>query len=259
MHDALLRIGRVWSTLLLTLISVVSSVGITAAMMFAFGFSFRDLVVPLAISITAPGLIAPVMFWYVIGLIFKVQRLEREQRRLATYDHLSGVMSRRVFLASLDALLSLATRQQSPLSLAYIDVDDFRGINEAHGHLGGDEVIRHFGECVRACLRESDLSGRVGGEEFMVALPDTEQESAEHAMRKLQRYIAEHPARYGQATIAYTISVGLTVHSPAADRGVEPIIARADRALYIAKHTGKNRIVSHEAQPLADASASASI
>ncbi len=177
-------------------------------------------------------------------------RLEREhqetQRRLeelARTDPLTGLANRRVLLEFLDHQVAVALRHRLPLSVFLADLDHFKGVNDRFGHLTGDQVLAATAEALRDSLRQTDLAGRYGGEEFAAVLPHT---TGEGAWVVAQRFRAAVAARdFGSGTgegFRVTVSVGVAALLP---EGQSPLslLDRADRALYEAKATGRNRVV----------------
>jgi diguanylate cyclase (GGDEF)-like protein len=165
-----------------------------------------------------------------------------EQRRHADRDGLTGVSSRRRVLQALDTSLSERAAGGTELALAMIDMDDFKPINDQHGHLAGDRVLRTVCERVQRMLRRTDVFGRYGGDEFLVVLPETSGREANEIARRLCEALAAHPIEYGDLSLRITASVGVAT----AELGPctrEDLIKRADRALFRAKSEGGNRAV----------------
>ncbi len=241
MREVIIRIGRIGSVVAITLLSIALSVSITVSSLLAVGEPVT--VTLIGIAILAPALIAPSMTWYVMGLLFRIHRLELEQRQLATYDPLTGVMARRSFFESCETLIHQCRRHDKALALAIIDLDDFKQINDSLGHGAGDAVLKAFAQRVSAILRQSDLIGRVGGEEFAVAMYETRIEESQIALEKIRRAVEEGQVLYAGAVIRYTISIGVADYNPGCCEEIDALMRRADNALYAAKRAGKNRIV----------------
>lgn len=190
-----------------------------------------------------------------LGLIMMtVRRLadEREQaladarkatehfRQLATYDSLTGAYSRQLFMDRAEEELSQSRRNGQPLSLLLIDLDQFKRINDTYGHASGDEALRHTAKCVRSALRDYDIFGRLGGEEFAVVLNGIDQAQALQVCNRLRETLAAGTICHDKHSFGITMSGGLAVAQ--ADDTIESLLGTADAALYRAKDTGRNRI-----------------
>lgn len=154
-------------------------------------------------------------------------------------DSLTGLYSRGHIFRRLDELLVSAREMRFSLTVAAIDLDHFKLVNDKHGHAVGDQVLRHFGQTIRQSVRPIDLVGRIGGEEFLVLLPNAEALGAAQALARLRGiFNAESPvAALPRLRLAF--SSGLTTAGPADT--ADQIYNRADHALYQAKATGRNR------------------
>ncbi|MCX4187255.1 GGDEF domain-containing protein [Methylophaga sp. OBS4] len=249
MRQRMAKIGHVRIVIIITLIAALSSVLMTSflwTLVFQLELDFP----PLFVSFIVPSVVCPIVMWYVIGVTLNLHHLENEMRRLASYDMLTDIMTRRAFLSACEKLHALMRRNQKSLSLAYIDIDNFKKINDGYGHAAGDEVLKSFARILRENVRKSDLVGRIGGEEFALALPDTDLAGASHILDKV-RLLAKHTAvAYSGHTIEYTISIGLSISDETEQKLLDQLIRQADHALYAAKHAGKDCIVEfdHELQ-----------
>ena len=170
--------------------------------------------------------------------------LERNQE-LATHDELTGAFNRRHLMDALADERERARRSDAACSVAIFDLDWFKGINDRHGHAGGDAVLKTFCDLARAQLRASDLFARYGGEEFVLLMPATPTpEAARAVVERIRHAVAAQDWRavLGEPASAVTVSAGIaTWHR---DESPEALLARADAALYDAKHLGRNRSVS---------------
>ncbi len=168
----------------------------------------------------------------------------RQEKALLTVaantDPLTRLANRRLLLSELERRCREAELQARPLSLAMIDLDDFKAINDHHGHLCGDHVLTHVGQLLQRGLRSHDLVGRYGGEEFMVILDTTELEQARRVMERIRERLAAQPLRCNGHEIPVRMSVGVALRQPG--ECCTQLLARADQALYRAKHSGKNRV-----------------
>jgi diguanylate cyclase (GGDEF)-like protein len=178
--------------------------------------------------------------------------LEITLRRLATTDGLTGALNRVELLASAQRALEEGQGAGLKLVVLMLDVDHFKAINDQFGHAGGDRALEHLVAALRSGIRQIDLLGRLGGEEFAIVLPDTPASSAEMVAERLRARVAEMSVRFGDQCIRMTISLGLALQLDT-DRSVEQVIARADDALYRAKRNGRNQVVADHRPPAAPA------
>ena len=162
---------------------------------------------------------------------------EEALTRLATTDRLTGLNNRLRFEELLDVELERCRRGGAPFSLALFDIDDFKPINDEHGHETGDEVLRAIGRLLADNTRASDTVGRWGGEEFTLLLPDTPHAVARQAAQKLVELTATHAFALPRGI---TLSCGVT--EVADNDSIKALLPRADRALYRAKENGKNQV-----------------
>ncbi|ARJ66321.1 response regulator [Magnetospirillum sp. ME-1] len=181
-----------------------------------------------------------------LGAFCDTSRHMAELEELASRDSLTGVANRRHFehLAGLE--LDHARRMGRSFALLALDIDHFKRINDTWGHAAGDEALKSFANACRMGLREYDILGRVGGEEFAVALPNTGPDGARVIAERLRAAVAElvvHPAK-GQF-FDLTVSIGVAQLRDT-DTGIATMLERADQALYRAKNGGRNRVVAEE-------------
>lgn len=170
------------------------------------------------------------------------RELETRLRELASTDVLSGLLNRRAFLSQCAHASALCQRHERPYAMLMIDIDYFKRINDTYGHHIGDEVIRAVGELLRQHAREFDITGRLGGEEFAVMLPETSLEDALRVARRLHAAVTELRLELVEAdALRFTSSIGVADASTD-ERSVETLLQRADSALYQAKRNGRNRI-----------------
>ncbi len=165
--------------------------------------------------------------------------LQTEAR--ATHDRLTGIPNRETLLATLAAEVERASRHHKPLSVAFIDIDRFKPINDTFGHNSGDAVLRQVATLIADSVRASDTFGRYGGEEFMLILPETPAEDAVGLAEELRALVMQHPMRIaaGQELKA-TISIGVA-GGQGSDLQLDMLVDRADAAMYAAKSLGRNR------------------
>ena len=158
----------------------------------------------------------------------------------AIHDLLTGLLNRQGILERLNAELARAGRDQKPVSIVMADLDHFKKINDAHGHLAGDAVLREAASRMRSAVRVYDDIGRYGGEEFLVVLPGCAEEGALQQAERLRACISESPIVTPEALLAVTLSLGVACGVPGQDQ--RSLLLAADEALYRAKRNGRDRI-----------------
>ena len=169
-----------------------------------------------------------------------IRRHQDNIQALATLDSLTGLPNRRAFDLLAVQALQEAEREPMPLVALLIDLDHFKALNDTHGHLAGDEVLRQFARILESCLRHTDIICRWGGEEFIVLLKNTEGAAAQVVAEKIRLRTEQLAFSYADKVLNLTISIGLSAHQP--DDTLHTLIARADHALYRAKQGGRNRV-----------------
>ena len=158
---------------------------------------------------------------------------------LTRTDALTGLANRRELDEQLHSLRSSAARHGRRLSVVMLDVDRFKSVNDTHGHAAGDAVLVEIAHRLKARTRVEDILGRWGGEEFLVLLPDTDEQGAERFAESARTLIAAEPIVCGETTIAVSASFGRATWS---GEGIEELVRRADAALYAAKEAGRNLV-----------------
>ena len=175
--------------------------------------------------------------------------LHETVERQAVTDGLTGLSNRRRFEEALESELERSRRFDVPVALVMLDIDNFKRVNDTHGHQTGDLVLREVGRLLRESSREVDEPARYGGEELAVVLPGTDQEGAYNLAERVRAEIEalRLPLPDG-GELRVTASFGAATHPPA-DGGARGLVEAADQALYAAKHSGKNRTVSAAGVP----------
>jgi diguanylate cyclase (GGDEF)-like protein len=172
----------------------------------------------------------------------KLKEAYKRIEELAELDELTGAFNRRCIMRMLDEEIARARRSGSPCSVALIDLDWFKRINDAYGHPTGDEVLRTFAITMFANIRSVDRFGRYGGEEFLLVLPDMTTDQGARVLDRLRAIIADLDWSAFSAGMKVTISAGVATLNP--DETPDTLLARADNALYAAKARGRNRIAN---------------
>ena len=157
-------------------------------------------------------------------------------------DYLTGLATRRHFMTQASEEIARARRYGLQLSLCMLDLDRFKTVNDTYGHKAGDKVLKRFSEICLASLREIDIAGRLGGEEFAILFPETGLDQVQLVVERLRERLANERVPLDDGVVLqFTVSIGVALLE-ASDEGLDSLMARADRALYAAKHGGRNRV-----------------
>lgn len=171
----------------------------------------------------------------------QLEALVKDLNTQAVTDGLTGLANRRHFWEQARVEMTRSRRYGFELCLVMLDIDKFKSINDGFGHAAGDEVLRNLSSVMKASLRETDVIGRLGGEEFGILLPQTGEVEAQSIAERLRIAVWESSVAFEDKTIRYTISLGVaTAHTN--ETSVDDLVKRADMALYQAKETGRNRV-----------------
>jgi len=166
---------------------------------------------------------------------------EHKLREEATRDELTGLHNRRYLERAAHEELRRATRFLRPLAVVVVDIDKFKSVNDSYGHVAGDQVIKATGQCLLEAIRDYDVLARVGGEEFVVLLPETPLEGAMMLAERLRTAVASLQVEIGKHRVTWTVSCGVT-EVMESDQRFEDVLDRADACLYTAKGNGRNQV-----------------
>ncbi|KDP88802.1 diguanylate cyclase [Cupriavidus sp. SK-3] len=175
--------------------------------------------------------------------------LRRRLEHRASYDDLTDVLTRGAYWEALEDACKQADRLQRPLTVAFIDLDHFKAINDLYGHLAGDSVLRHFSGLLRKSVRTGDFVGRLGGEEFGIVMPDASLDQGRAISLRLNMLVRATPCPSEPDAISYTVSVGMAERLPG--EGADALMRRADNALYDAKTMGRNCVSTQPVERIA--------
>lgn len=173
----------------------------------------------------------------------RIRELEHELEEvseLVREDQLTGALNRRGLDETIDRELKRADRSKTAVSVALLDIDNFKQLNDSIGHQAGDRALQHLIKVIKETLRPADTVGRYGGEEFLIVLPDTDLKAAIEAMQRLQRDLTKKFFLHNNERVLITFSAGVALRGEAED--ADDLIGRADKAMYQAKQAGKNRV-----------------
>lgn len=159
---------------------------------------------------------------------------------LAHHDELTGVKNRRWILQELQERMNESKTKNTPLAVLLLDIDFFKKVNDSYGHEMGDQVLRGFTETIQSHLRQNDSLGRYGGEEFLVLLPSTKLEKVHVIAKRLREAVAEQTYACDELLFKITASIGIALYSSEDNFSPEELISQADKALYLAKESGRN-------------------
>lgn len=175
------------------------------------------------------------------ALVKELTAQNHRLEELVFFDELTSLRNRRAILHDLESRVAGAARHDLRLSVLMLDIDRFKAINDDHGHRVGDTVLREVAARLRARLRLEDLAGRLGGDELLIILPETDATGADSLARSIGSAVATEPVQTPDGSVAVTVSIGSAAW---AGEDVASLLERADRALYSAKAQGRDRTVA---------------
>ncbi len=175
----------------------------------------------------------------VVSICLSNVAAHEELKALAFKDSLTGLLNRRAMERALKREISRSKRYKNPLSVAFIDLDDFKQVNDSFGHDCGDELLVHVAETLRKMSRQSDIISRFAGDEFVVILPETPQAEAHSLIRRIRGHLAEHPVQLGGSPVTVRFSYGISVPDYKAGEDVSDVLKKADELLYRDKQARK--------------------
>ena len=185
-----------------------------------------------------------VIFILIIWLLQEFKRALAHERMLSQTDYLTGIANTREFYHQMHAELERAGRSKRPISLAYIDLDGFKAVNDKWGHQAGDMLLRTVAQSFQSTIRKTDVVGRLGGDEFGILFPNTDRIGAQYIMQRLHDAFLRQMKKLGTGV---TLSAGV-ISSGSTPTSLDEMIQQADALMYRAKVQGKNEILFHEAE-----------
>ena len=235
-----LRLGRTRAVLALTALVTLSSLAVTLAVVWALG---GNPAIAAACVLASTLLLTPLIGGVLLGLVFDLEAMRAELDILAARDELTEVYNRRHFMVMAEREWARCRRYDMPAALLLFDADHFKQVNDNHGHLAGDLLLREIARAAGATLRQADVLGRFGGEEFIVFLPHADQLGALDAAERIRERVSGLQLEWNGAMVRTTVSVGVATLDTAHDT-LASWIQDADRALYAAKDAGRNCVRS---------------
>jgi len=182
-------------------------------------------------------------------LLENLQLANEHLERMAITDGLTGLHNHRYFIEQLASEVNRAKRYGTPLTCVFMDIDNFKGLNDTYGHVAGDAVLREAAKRITGVMRKVDTTARYGGEEFTLILPQTGVEGAETKAEIIRALIADEPFQCVGDGVTVTMSIGVAMYCPETMEDHLALCRAADRALYISKRNGKNRVTVGRSHP----------
>ena len=222
----------------ITLSAVIASVGITAGLWLLINGEPPD-TLGMLIAIIAPAIIASVGSYPHINLSQQLNRVNVQLKALSETDPLTDTVNRRKFMQVAGRELALAERHCYPTSVVLIDFDDFKQVNDKYGHAAGDTALVQTINVMKSVIRDTDVLGRFGGEEFILLLPHTACEGAVQLTQRILDEVAQNRVQLENTDLTITLSAG-SVTCETSRRPLDVLMSRADELLYESKQNGRN-------------------
>lgn len=230
------KMGRnkaVLYTTALALVLTLTFTGLYEIIMYKLGFGVKPLtavIITFAVTLT----VTPLLSWNFVGVFLRLHNLEEEIRSIAQYDQLTGLLSRHEFFDRAKMITSLCIREKIDFTVALMDLDNFKKVNDEFGHLAGDELLANLGSEIKKTIRENDLACRFGGDEFIFLLPNVTMKNFLPVQGRLENIIGKISSTI-KSRAEIGISLGLASYTNVVYSGLDSMIAAADFALYKAK------------------------
>jgi len=228
----ILKLGLHLAVITITVVSVFISLLCTSLIIYITDVDSQLLLPSYIVATVVPLIVAPIVSFSAIKLLYQTIEIETKMRKLASTDYLTQLLSRREWINQASRYINLANRNNSLFAILMLDLDNFKIINDNYGHLVGDEVLVSFGKTIKTVNRSSDISGRFGGEEFIILLPDTSEKQAIQFTERLHQHTRTLNIKSGKNTITLTTSIGISINIPDEPADLDTLISYADKALY---------------------------
>lgn len=227
----------------ISLLGLVACIPLSVALAAILDVLLKGEIVPkdLLISAIIPTLLCPPFIYIFAELSYHLSKVESELRQLSEKDSLTGLSNRRHLFEVGQLEFERAKRYDGRLAVLMIDLDYFKHVNDTHGHIVGDEVLRTLAASFQDVLRKVDLVARYGGEEFAFILPETGMQESLLLAERIRARVELIRFEVGQSMLTMTVSIGVAERHHQ-DAGIETLFVRADEALYRAKNAGRNRV-----------------
>jgi len=193
----------------------------------------------LSISITVPAIVAPLILWNFVGLYYQIEKLESKMRKIATYDMLTNLLTRKAFFENSETLFQHLSKQNTYISLIYIDIDNFKQVNDKFGHPGGDEVLSSLGKVLLKIFQNNAIIGRIGGEEIAIIIEEKKIETLQTILQSIHNQFSNICNKLKYENFNFTLSQGVVI-SESKNISLTTLLSQADKALFVSKRNGRN-------------------
>ena len=242
MRYKLTRMSRITLTVLTTIFATILALSIVWTLYYLWDIPISSNAIKA--SIITPLVIAPLIAWYVFGILKEFEALEKKMRYLAEYDPLTGLLNRRAFEKKSTEQFHQAKNSNNNLAILMLDLDHFKTINDRFGHAAGDLVLQTLGDFLNQHNEHCYLIGRIGGEEFIILVSDKEAQVIDKFTDSLLERIRELKFKFEDSELQITCSIGLSCFNPKQNTTtVNELIKEADKALYQAKNSGRDKAI----------------
>lgn len=239
----LLRRFGVWRiTIAATLLAVFASTILASGALYLFEGEIP--LIGFSLAIIIPLLLAPVSLYNNFKLVHRLDVTEEQLRLLSHTDELTGVFNRRYFFNQAAREFERGKRHHRQFSIAILDFDNFKDINDIYSHLAGDAVLKHVAQICMAGLRQIDIFARYGGDEFIFLLPDTNAHEAKECLDRILEQVSSSAFQFAGHAITIRVSMGVSMFRENMT-DLNALMREADFALYAAKHQGGMRVIAH--------------
>lgn len=240
LHPVFIKLGFAKTTIVLTIFAVCVSVAVTIGAMYidrSVDVNLHGII----IAVLVPLIVVPLTGLSFIKTVFQLSAAETELEKLAITDELTGIYNRRHFLDVAEKEIARALRFGKPFATILLDIDDFKKINDSHGHAAGDAVLKNLTSlCLRHC-RKIDTFARYGGDEFYFILPECTREEALTFAERIRSAVEQVRIDFEGSSIPVTVSLGVQTYTGSED-SLDRLLIRTDNAMYAAKQAGKNSV-----------------
>jgi len=240
MRNLVRKLGHFQVIILITLAAVISAEILAYIIIRIFDFPYPLPSTPV-VTFLVTAILTPFISWHLLELLFFIDKMEQKMNDLATYNAMTKVFSRQAFFEQAQKLHQDFQEEGKVYTVCIIDIDNFKSINDNYGHAAGDKVLTHFGEILNQTFIDNNIVGRIGGEEFAVFI-DGDTRTCQSIVEKLQRNIALSTTVFKEHPITFTVSIGICENNMT-QMSLDEALSQADKALYHAKRTGKNKMV----------------